>query len=72
MKGIILRLLGGGGSLTATILMGIVKEIIRRIAKPEKIVQIAADLIKDAAVKDPDTDWKDVVSKLLEEEKPKD
>ena len=40
MKGIILRMLGGGGSLATTIIMGVVKEIIRRIAKPEKIFEI--------------------------------
>ena len=71
MKGIILRMLGGGGSLAATIIMGIVKEIIRRIAKPEKIVEIAVGWLKEIADKDPAIDWKDKAVKLLQDEKPK-
>lgn len=69
MKGIILRMLGGGGSLATTIIMGIVKEIIRRIAKPEKIVAIAVGWLKEEAEKDPDLDWKDLLSDLLKEDK---
>ena len=73
MKGIILRLLGGGGSLATTILMGIVKEMVRRIAKPEKIVEIAVKWLKEIADKDPSIDWKDKLSDLLkEDEKAKD
>jgi len=72
MKGIILRMLGGGGSLATTIIMGIAKEIIRRIAKPEKIVEIAVKWLKEIADKDDTIDWKDKLSDLLKEDKPKD
>ena len=71
MKGIILRMLGGGGSLATTIIMGIVKEIIRRIAKPEKIVEIGVKWLKEMADKDPTIDWKDKLAVLLKDEKPK-
>ena len=71
MKAIILRMLGGGGSLVTTIIMGIVKEIIRRIAKPEKIVEISVGWLKEIADKDPAIDWKDKAVKLLQEDKPK-
>ena len=69
MKKLLLRLITGGGSLTSVLVIGIAKEIIRRIAKPEKIVQLAADLLKDAAIKDPKVDWKDFVSNLMEDKK---
>ena len=72
MKEFILRMLGGGGSLVSFLVIGIAKEIIRRISKPEKIVGLAADLLKEAAVKDPKTDWKDFLSNLIEERKSKD
>ena len=71
MKGIILRLLGGGGSLATTIIMGVVKEIIRRIAKPEKIVEIGVGWLKEMADRDPSIDWKDKLAVLLKEDKPK-
>lgn len=71
MKGIILRMLGGGGSLATTIIMGVVKEIIRRIAKPEKIVEIGVGWLKEMADKDPSIDWKDKLAVLLKEDKPK-
>ena len=38
--------------------------------KPEKIVQIAVGWLKEKAAKDPSLDWKDLLSDLLEEEKP--
>ena len=68
MKGIILRMLGGGGSLATTIIMGIVKEIIRRIAKPEKIVEIGVGWLKEMADKDPSIDWKDKLAVLLKDD----
>ena len=71
MKKIVLRMLTGGGSLATTIIMGVIKEIIRRIAKPEKIVEIAVGWLKEEAKADPTIDWKDLLSDLLEEEKSK-
>ena len=54
-----------GGTLVATIAMGIVKEVVKRIAKPEKIVDILVSWLKEYADKDQEIDWKDKLADLL-------
>jgi hypothetical protein len=54
-----------GMTLISTIGIGIAKEIIKRIAKPEKIVDILVKWLTEYAEKDKTIDWKDKLSDLL-------
>ena len=54
-----------GATLLSGIAIGIGKEIIKRIAKPEKIVDILVKWLTEYAEKDPSIDWKDKLSDLL-------
>ena len=54
-----------GMTIASTLAMGIAKVIIKRIAKPEKIVDILVSWLKEYADKDETIDWKDKLADLL-------
>jgi hypothetical protein len=54
-----------GATILSAIAIGIGKEIIKRIAKPEKIMDILVKWLKEYADKDPSIDWKDKLADLL-------
>ena len=54
-----------GATIISTIGLGIVKEIIKRVAKPEKIVDILVKWLTEYAEKDKTIDWKDKLADLL-------
>ena len=55
-----------GMTIASTLAIGVAKVIIKRIAKPEKIVDILVRWLKEYADKDDTIDWKDKLSALLE------
>ena len=54
-----------GATIISTIGIGIAKEVIKRIAKPEKIVDILVKWLAEYAEKDKTIDWKDKLADLL-------
>ncbi|MEE9354214.1 MAG: hypothetical protein V3U75_01355 [Methylococcaceae bacterium] len=56
-----------GATIVSTIAMGIVKNFIARMAKPDKIAEILVNWLVEIAEKDEKKDWKDKLAKLLEE-----
>ena len=54
-----------GGTIVSTIVIGVVKEVVKRVAKPEKIVDILVGWLKEYADKDKTIDWKDKLADLL-------
>lgn len=56
-----------GATIVSTIAMGIVKNFIARMAKPDKIAAILVDWLAEVAEKDEKKDWKDKLAKLLED-----
>jgi ribosomal protein L13E len=54
-----------GMTIASALAMGIAKEIIKRVAKPEKIVDILVKWLTEYAEKDKTIDWKDKLSDLL-------
>lgn len=54
-----------GMTLISTIGIGIAKEVIKRVAKPEKIVDILVKWLAEYAEKDPEINILDKLSDLL-------
>ena len=55
-----------GMTIASTLAIGIMKEVVKRVAKPEKIVDILVAWLAEYAEKDKTIDWKDKFAKLLE------
>ena len=53
------------GTIVSTLAMGMMKEVIKRVAKPEKIIDILVKWLKEYADKDETIDWKDKLADLL-------
>jgi hypothetical protein len=54
-----------GATIISAIGLGILKEVIKRVSKPEKIVDILVKWLTEYAEKDPSIDWKDKLADLL-------
>ena len=54
-----------GATIVSALAMGVMKVVIKRIAKPEKIVDILVSWLKEYADKDNTIDWKDKLADLL-------
>jgi hypothetical protein len=56
-----------GATIVSTIAIGVVKNLIARMAKPDKIAGLLVDWLAEVAAKDDKKDWKDKLAKLLED-----
>lgn len=57
-----------GATIVSALTIGIVKEVVKRVAKPEKIVDILVKWLKEYADKNPEINWQDKLADLLRKE----